>query len=50
MKVSRTISIDIKDLTEIQTKIDKGKISNLSEFIQNAVKNELKVNKHVTTE
>ena len=42
MKVSRTISIDLEDLTEIQKKIDESKISNLSEFIQNAVKNELK--------
>ena len=42
MKVSRTISIDLEDLTEIQKKINKNKISNLSEFIQNAVKNELK--------
>ena len=42
MKVSRTISIDLEDLTEIQKKIDESKISNLSEFIQFAVKNELK--------
>lgn len=42
MKVSKTISIDLEDLTEIQKKIDEDKISNLSEFIQFAVKNELK--------
>jgi hypothetical protein len=42
MKVSRTISIDLEDLTEIQKKIKENKIANLSEFIQNAVKNELK--------
>ena len=42
MKVSRTISIDLQDLTEIQKRIDEFKISNLSEFVQKAVKNELK--------
>lgn len=50
MKVSRTFSIDIEDLTEIQTRIDDGKISNLNEFVQNAVKNELKVNKYVKSQ
>jgi metal-responsive CopG/Arc/MetJ family transcriptional regulator len=42
MKVSRTISIDLEYLTEIQKRIDECKISNLSEFVQKAVKNELK--------
>jgi hypothetical protein len=42
MKVSRTISIDLEDLTEIQKKIKECKISNLSEFIQYVVKKELK--------
>lgn len=42
MKVSRTISIDLEDLTEIQKRINENNVSNLSEFVQNAVKNELK--------
>lgn len=46
MKVSRTISIDLEDLKEIQEKIESGKVSNLSEFVQKAVKNELNGGKH----
>lgn len=42
MKVTRTISLDLEDLTEIQIKINEGKISNLSQFVQSAIKNELK--------
>jgi len=42
MKVSRTISIDLEDLTEIQKRLDENKISNLSEFVQKAIKKELK--------
>lgn len=41
MKVSRTISLDLEDLNHIQMKINEGRISNLSEFIQYAVKKEL---------
>lgn len=50
MKVSRTISIDLEDLSYIQEKIRRGKISNLSEFIQYAVKNELKDDYNVRSE
>lgn len=42
LKVSRTISIEFDDLARIKKLISEGKASNLSEFIQKAVKHELK--------
>ena len=42
MIVSKTISIELKDLAEIQEEINNEKVPSLSEFIQIAVKNELK--------
>lgn len=40
--VSRTVALELEDMTEIQKKIQKGEIKNVSEFVQQAVKNELK--------
>lgn len=42
MLVSRTIALDLKDMTKIQRKIENGEFKNVSEFVQKAVKNELK--------
>jgi Arc/MetJ-type ribon-helix-helix transcriptional regulator len=42
MNVSKTISIPVETLSEIQKRIEKGEETSLSKFIQRAVKNELK--------
>jgi Arc/MetJ-type ribon-helix-helix transcriptional regulator len=42
VKVNKSVSIDLKSLVKIQEKIDNGESENLSEFIQKAIKNELK--------
>jgi len=40
--VSRTIALDLEDMTRIQRKIENGEFKNVSEFVQQAVRNELK--------
>ncbi len=40
--VAKSVSIDLEDLTEIQEIIKKGESANLSEFVRNAIKHELK--------
>lgn len=42
--VSKTISIELEDLGKIQEKIKNGETPSVSEFVQKAVKNELKGN------
>lgn len=42
MMVSKTVSIGLKDLSKIQEKIKEDEYATFSEFIQKAVKNELK--------
>jgi len=42
MKISRTITIDLEDLVKIDAKIKNEEIQSLSEFVQKAVKNEIK--------
>jgi predicted CopG family antitoxin len=40
--VSKTVSIDLDDLKRVQNKIKEGKAITFSEFVQRAIKNELK--------
>lgn len=40
--VAKSVSIDLEDLAEIQEIIKKGESTNLSEFVRNAIKRELK--------
>lgn len=42
MMVARSVSLDLDDLIQIEKKIKKGESKNLSQFIRNAVKKELK--------
>jgi Arc/MetJ-type ribon-helix-helix transcriptional regulator len=42
LKVSHTFSIELDDLAKIQEKIKNGDFANISEFVQKAVKNELR--------
>lgn len=42
MKISRSITLELEDLIKIDNKIKKGEFESVSEFIQQAVKNELK--------
>lgn len=39
--VSKTISLELDDLSEIQKKVKKGNVSSVSEFIQKAIKKQL---------
>ena len=41
MFVSKSVSIEIKDLVKIDEEIKDGKAANVSEFVQKAIKNEL---------
>lgn len=42
LNVSKTVSIELEDINKIQKLIEQKEVSNLSEFVQKAVKNELK--------
>lgn len=42
MNVSKTISLPIETLSNIQERIDRGEEINLSKFVQRAIKNEMK--------
>ena len=42
MFVSKSISIDLEDLNEIQRRISEGTIKTVSEFVQKAIEHELK--------
>ncbi|MFA0834157.1 MAG: ribbon-helix-helix protein, CopG family [Methanobacterium formicicum] len=42
MMVGKSVSIDLKDLTEIQEKVKKGESNSVSEFVRNAIRKELK--------
>ena len=47
LRVSKTVSIDLEDLSKIQELIKKGKTANLSEFVQNAIKKQLEEDRDV---
>ena len=42
MKIARNITIDFEDLKKIDHKIKNGDFGGVSEFVQKAIKNELK--------
>lgn len=42
MMVSKTVSIELEDLSKIQNEIENGNALTFSEFVQRAIKNELK--------
>jgi len=39
--LSKTVSLELDDLSRIQERIEDGEFSTFSEFVQNAIKNEL---------
>ena len=41
MMVSKCVSMDLEDLTEIQKKIKKGESNSVSEFVRTAIRKEL---------
>lgn len=47
MMVSKTVSIELEDLTKIQDRLRMGEANSFSEFVQKAIKNELRSAKHV---
>jgi Arc/MetJ-type ribon-helix-helix transcriptional regulator len=40
--VSRTVSIELDDLTKVQEKIKEGNVANISELVQKSIKMYLK--------
>jgi len=40
--VGKSVSVDLNDLNRIQKRIENGESSSLSEFVRNAIKNELR--------
>ncbi len=42
MIVSKTVSLELEDLYKIQERLKDGNNTTFSEFVQNAIKNELK--------
>ena len=42
MMVAKSVSIDLEDLNEIQKILKNRESANLSEFVRNAIKHELK--------
>jgi Arc/MetJ-type ribon-helix-helix transcriptional regulator len=42
LMVAKSVSMDLNDLSKIQEKIENGESASLSEFVRNAIKNELK--------
>ncbi len=42
LKIARNITIDFEDLKKIDHKIKNGDFGGVSEFVQKAIKNELK--------
>lgn len=42
MMCSKTVSIGLEDLEKIQKKLEENKYSTFSEFVQKAIKNELR--------
>lgn len=42
MMVGKSVSIDLNDLNKIREKIENGESASLSEFVRNAIKNELR--------
>ena len=42
LMVAKSVSMDLNDLNKIQEKIENGESASLSEFVRNAIKNELK--------
>lgn len=42
MKIARTVTLDFEDLVCIDERIKNGEFEGVSDFVQHAVKNELK--------
>ncbi len=42
LRVSKTCSLELEDLSKIQKRIEEGEFTTFSEFVQYAIKNELK--------
>jgi len=42
MVVAKSVSMDLEDLAEIEKKIKNGESHSVSEFVRNAIRNELK--------
>jgi Arc/MetJ-type ribon-helix-helix transcriptional regulator len=42
MLVSKSVSLEVEDLAKVEKAVEKGHAKNVSVFVQNAVKNELK--------
>lgn len=42
MMVAKSVSLDLEDLILIEKKIKNGESENLSQFVRNAIKRELK--------
>lgn len=49
MKIARTVTLDLEDLVSIDKKVKIGEFESVSEFVQKAVKKELKGDGHVWT-
>ena len=47
MMVSKTVSLELNDLTKIHDRLKKGEANTFSEFVQKAIKNELKSDNNV---
>jgi len=41
MMLSKTVSLELEDLSKIQKRIEDGEFTTFSEFVQYAIKNEL---------
>ena len=46
MYVSKTITLEAEDVVKIQKSVENGKAATFSEFVQNAIKNELRSDDH----
>lgn len=42
MMVSKTVSLELDDLKKVENKLKKGKASTFSDFVQKAIRNELR--------
>lgn len=41
MRASKTVSIELDDIKEIENRLKTGEVDSFSEFVQKAIKNEL---------
>jgi Arc/MetJ-type ribon-helix-helix transcriptional regulator len=42
MKIAKTVTLDFEDLAKIDAKVKNGEFEGVSDFVQRAVKNQLK--------